>query len=105
MQEPRKAAPWRGRASRFRPLRSRSSNHADDLVLFDVPPPLQSRGNDAYRKSWTGQFFPWFGDAGLLEIDELQVTAGDDVALCQGRWTVVHEHPLGSSALRPAWWS
>jgi len=26
--------------------------HERDIVMFDVPPPLQSRGMDEYKKTW-----------------------------------------------------
>jgi uncharacterized protein (TIGR02246 family) len=98
------------------------AHHADDIVLFDVPPPVQSLGIDAYRSSWTDTFFRWFGDAGTFEVSRLEITAGEDVAYCHGlircsgtegngrrteelevrltvglvridgAWTVVHEH-------------
>jgi ketosteroid isomerase-like protein len=32
-------------------------NHSSDIVMFDVPPPFQSRGIEAYRQSWD-LFFP-----------------------------------------------
>ena len=97
-------------------------SHAEDIVYFDVPPPVQSRGLDAYRRSWVDEFFPWFGASGVFEVDELRVTASADVAFCHGlircggtgpnggrtdeltvrltvclakidgRWAVVHEH-------------
>ena len=28
------------------------AHHADDIVMFDVPPPAQLKGIDAYRESW-----------------------------------------------------
>ena len=28
------------------------AEHADDIVMFDVPPPLQSRGMEEYKKTW-----------------------------------------------------
>jgi len=27
------------------------ANHALDILMFDVPPPIQSKGIDAYRKT------------------------------------------------------
>ena len=96
------------------------AQHADDLVMFDVPPPEDGvRGIDAYRETWPG-FFDWQRTASF-EIVELDVTAGDDVAFVWallrcgtpdelatdpgrrlrltiglekrgGVWTVVHEH-------------
>jgi uncharacterized protein (TIGR02246 family) len=103
------------------------ANHAPDMVLFDVPPPVRSQGIDAYRRTWE-LFFPWFGDAGVFEISELSITAGEDVAFCHGlircsgtatnedngeltvrltvcyrkidgQWKVVHEHHSEPSAM------
>jgi ketosteroid isomerase-like protein len=54
-------------------------HHAAEMVLFDVPPPVQSKGIDAYQKSWD-LFFRWFGDAGVFDLSELTITAGDQVA-------------------------
>ena len=95
-------------------------HHAPDVVMFDVPPPFQSRGIDAYRQTWD-TFFAWSHDPTVFDIRELQVIAGEDVAFafafmrCAGReasgedinldfrltvglrridgqWTIVHEH-------------
>jgi uncharacterized protein (TIGR02246 family) len=95
-------------------------DHADDIVMFDVPPPHRGlRGIGAYREAWP-PFFEWQRQA-VFEIDELEVTAGDDVAFAYGllrcntlegleqepdnrlrltiglrkqqdRWVVTHEH-------------
>jgi ketosteroid isomerase-like protein len=27
-------------------------HHADDIVMFDVPKPLQARGIEEYKKTW-----------------------------------------------------
>jgi uncharacterized protein (TIGR02246 family) len=55
-------------------------HHTDDVVMFDVPPPVAVRGIAAYRETWP-PFFDWQekGD-GTFEIAELDVTAGDTVA-------------------------
>jgi uncharacterized protein (TIGR02246 family) len=54
--------------------------HADDIVMFDVPPPHDGvRGIDSYRATWP-PFFDWQRQEGSFEITELDVTAGDDVA-------------------------
>jgi uncharacterized protein (TIGR02246 family) len=96
-------------------------DHADDIVMFDVPPPDDGvRGIDAYRETWPG-FFEWQQQGASFEIVELDVTAGDDVAFAwallrcgtadelerdpgnrlrltlglrkeAGRWVVTHEH-------------
>jgi uncharacterized protein (TIGR02246 family) len=97
------------------------ADHADDIVMFDVPPPQDGvRGIDAYRETWP-PFFEWQASGAVFEIVSLDVTAGDDVAFAHallrcdtpenlarepekrlrltlglrrenGRWAVVHEH-------------
>ncbi len=96
-------------------------DHADDIVMFDVPPPDDGvRGIDAYRETWP-PFFEWQRSGASFEIVSLEVTAGEDVAFAwallrcgtadelqrdpgnrlrltiglrkeNGRWTVAHEH-------------
>ena len=58
------------------------AERAGDVVMFDVPPPLQLRGLDAYRAQWE-LFFDAQG-AGTFRFDELTVVAGDDVAYAFG---------------------
>ena len=96
------------------------SDHADDIRMFDVPPPNQRRGIGAYRATWP-PFFEWLRRGAAFEIVSLDVTAGADVAyatallVCgtdeelrrdprnrlrltlglrkeDGRWLVAHEH-------------
>jgi uncharacterized protein (TIGR02246 family) len=55
------------------------AHHAQDIVMFDVPPPLQSRGMDAYRKTWD-LFFKYHTPSQAFDIEELAITAGEDVA-------------------------
>ena len=55
------------------------ADHADDIVMFDVPPPQNGvRGIEAYRESWP-HFFEWQRTA-VFEIVTLEITAGTDVA-------------------------
>jgi uncharacterized protein (TIGR02246 family) len=97
------------------------ADHADDIVMFDVPPPEHGvRGLDAYRETWP-PFFAWQAQGASFEIESLDVTAGHDVAYAyallrcgtpdelaerpanrlrltlglrkeHGRWVVAHEH-------------
>ena len=56
------------------------ADHADDIVMFDVPPPEEGvRGIDGYRATWP-PFFEWLRQGALFETVELEVTAGDEVA-------------------------
>jgi uncharacterized protein (TIGR02246 family) len=95
-------------------------NHAPDMVLFDVPPPFQSKGIEAYRQTWN-TFFAWSSDPVPFDVTAMSITAGADVAFvvatmrCAepgeggeqkpldfrltiglrkigGRWTITHEH-------------
>lgn len=94
------------------------ADHADDIVMFDVPPPQDGvRGIDAYRATWP-PFFQWQASGAVFEIVSLDVVAGTDVAYAYallkcgmpaevgdgrlrvsfglrregGRWIVAHEH-------------
>jgi uncharacterized protein (TIGR02246 family) len=97
------------------------ADHADDIVMFDVPPPYEgARGIDAYRETWP-PFFEWLERGAAFEIESLEVTAGEAVAYAfallrcgtardfaerpanrlrltlalrkeRGRWVVAHEH-------------
>ena len=95
-------------------------NHSANMLMFDVPPPLASKGIEAYSKTWD-LFFSWAHDPVVFNISEMDITAGDDVAFvmalmrCAGtesngqaseldfrltiglrkiedQWVVVHEH-------------
>ncbi|WP_119271585.1 YybH family protein [Taklimakanibacter deserti] len=96
------------------------ADHTEDIVMFDVPPPNEVRGKDAYRETWP-PFFKYQLQGALFEIVSLDVTAGADVAFAHallkcgmpeelakdpgsrlrltiglrkegGRWKVAHEH-------------
>src|SRR5258707_6094177 len=67
------------RAVRTRNLDGIMANHSPEILMFDVPPPAQSKGIEAYKKTWD-VFFAWFQDSGVFDISELNITAGDDVA-------------------------
>lgn len=55
--------------------------YAPDVVAFDMIPPLQFIGIDAYRKSWqTG--FACMPGAIEIETRDLRLTVGEDTAFC-----------------------
>lgn len=88
------------------------ANHTGDILMYDVPEPLLSRGTDAYRETWELFFRYSKGGPGSFDIVELAVTAGDTVAFATatleiaktqlrltiglrkegGRWLIAHEH-------------
>jgi len=92
------------------------AHHAPDIVMFDVPPPLASKGIESYEKTWS-VFFAWAREPVMFNIEELNITAGDDVAFAtalmrcagtedgelefrltvglrkiDGQWLITHEH-------------
>jgi uncharacterized protein (TIGR02246 family) len=97
------------------------ADHADDIVMFDVPPPQRGvRGIEAYRETWP-PFFEWQAKGAVFDIESLEVTSGNEVAFAHallrcgtpqeladdpenrlrltiglrkedGRWVVTHEH-------------
>jgi ketosteroid isomerase-like protein len=94
------------------------TNHAADMIMFDVPPPLQLRGIAAYEGSWP-QFFDASPRPIKFDVVDLKITAGQDVAFAvalmrcamteggnvdldfrltiglrkiKGQWIVIHEH-------------
>src|SRR5262245_197756 len=58
------------------------ARHTDDIVMFDVPPPVQSKGMAAYKKTWELFFAYSPGGPGSFDVTELQITVGDTVAFC-----------------------
>ena len=55
------------------------ARHAPDVLIYDVLPPLQYEGADAYRRSWD-EWQPETAGPGRFELHDLRVTAGADVA-------------------------
>jgi uncharacterized protein (TIGR02246 family) len=67
-------------AVRAREIKAVLAHHTDDIVMFDVPPPVEVRGINAYRDTWPA-FFKWLKEGnGTFEIAKLDVTAGETVA-------------------------
>lgn len=57
-------------------------NHTDDILMFDVPYPLQSKGIEEYKKTW--DLFFQYSNAGKdsFQLRELQIHASDTIAFC-----------------------
>src|ERR1700731_3490777 len=55
------------------------AHHEQDIVMFDVPLPLQSRGVDEYKKTWD-LFFMYHKPSQAFDIEELAITASENVA-------------------------
>jgi uncharacterized protein (TIGR02246 family) len=55
------------------------AHHDTDIVMFDVPPPLQCKGLAAYEETWE-LLFQYHKPGTAFDIETLSVTAGEDVA-------------------------
>ena len=55
------------------------ARHDRDIVMFDVPPPLQCLGIKAYEQTWD-LFFRYHKPGKPFDLQELAITAGQDVA-------------------------
>jgi ketosteroid isomerase-like protein len=55
------------------------AHHEPDMVMFDLPPPLQCMGIKAYEQTWD-LFFRYHKPGTAFDFQELAVTAGQDVA-------------------------
>ena len=53
--------------------------HSAEMLMFDVPPPLESKGIDAYRETWD-LFYSAQPDPIAFDIQRMNVVAGSDVA-------------------------
>jgi ketosteroid isomerase-like protein len=96
------------------------AHHDHNFLMFDVPPPLESRGLKAYQKTWD-LFYSAQPEPVAFDIKRLEIIAGTDVAFAvalmqcaeidkngqripldfrltvglrkiNGRWVIVHEH-------------
>ena len=95
--------------------------YTDDVIAYDVVPPLQYKGSDAYRKEYT-EFFAQFDGPIHADVSDTHIDAGHDVAfaygverltgkmtngtpvdmwmrwtdgwkrMADGQWRIVHEH-------------
>lgn len=71
------------------------AHYTDDVVVFDVPAPLQSKGKAAYRKLWEGWLGMFSGEIGC-EFRELNITASDDVAFAHFLSQISNKLPDGT---------
>ena len=95
------------------------AHYAEEIVIFDVKPPFQTRGKDAVRKLWE-DCLPYFPKAFEMETRDLVITVNENLAaahwlfclkgeqdhpamqtwmrataVCQqyqGNWKILHEH-------------
>ena len=68
------------RAVRNKDIDAILAHHSEDIVMYDVPEPFQSVGIDEYRKTW--ELFFAFTKSGVFDIQELHITADENVGFC-----------------------
>lgn len=107
-------------ALRAKDIDALMAHYAPETVTFDLRPPIQVHGVDAYRRNFEAWFASTEGPIDY-EIRDLRITTGDDVGFCHsvchvrstrttgekadywvrvtsglrkmnGRWMIVHEH-------------
>jgi uncharacterized protein (TIGR02246 family) len=108
------------KALRAKDINGVMSHYAPDILSFDAVSKLQFKGAEAYKKHWEACLSMCPGSM-VFEIQDLDITAGDDMAFCHclnrcggtgedgqekiswmrmtacyrkinGKWMVVHEH-------------
>jgi len=58
-------------------------NHDPNIVMFDLPYPLQSKGMEEYKKTWE-LFFSWSKQSRVFDIVEMEIKANEHLAFCYG---------------------
>jgi ketosteroid isomerase-like protein len=88
------------------------ANHTADMVMFDVPEPIQARGLAEYEETW--ELFFRFSPGGVdsFRLHELEIIVDETLAVAHalldvvddrcrlttvlrkidGEWMIVHEH-------------
>jgi uncharacterized protein (TIGR02246 family) len=99
-------------AVRAKDMNGALAHHTADIVMFDVPMPLQAIGIDEYKRTWELFFDHNPGGPGSFDVTELRIIASESVAYChalvkifdskvrvtiglrndKGQWLIAHEH-------------
>jgi uncharacterized protein (TIGR02246 family) len=108
------------RAVRAKDYQGILARHSPEMLMFDVPPPFESKGIEAYRATWD-LFYSSQPEPVAFDIQRMDVVAGADVAFVaalmqcaekgksgerikldfrltiglrkiNGNWTILHEH-------------
>jgi uncharacterized protein (TIGR02246 family) len=113
-------ADW-AKAVRAKDMDGVIAHHAEDVVMFDVPMPLLSKGLEEYRGTWELFFANSPGGPGSFDVTEMSVFASDTVAYCHAilrivdsearltlgmrkvnqQWLIAHEHHSYPLELEP----
>lgn len=82
-------------AARRRDYAGVLANHAPSLLMFDVPPPFQSEGLEAYRKTWE-LFFGSMADPATFDFSDVRLTVGTDLAFATAQGKCLNKEKDGA---------
>jgi ketosteroid isomerase-like protein len=88
------------KAFRTRDMNLMMSLYAPAMVSFDIVPPLQDVGSDTYKKVWEKAFASFRGPIDI-EMRDLNITTGDDVAFSHG---LLRIHATKSNGQKIDYW-
>jgi ketosteroid isomerase-like protein len=71
-------------------------NHSSDIVMFDVPPPFQSKGIEAYKKTWD-LFFSCSADPVVFDIRAMNIFADSNLAFVIAKCVALNPGPTVSA--------
>jgi ketosteroid isomerase-like protein len=89
-----------GHALHAKDINALMAHYAPEIVTFDVRPPLQIHGVDAYRKNFEAWFASVQGPIDY-EIRDLRITLSDDVAFCH---YIVHVKSTRATGEKADYW-
>jgi len=87
-------------ALRAKDIDALMAHYAPGVVTFDLRPPLQVNGADAYRRNFEAWFASVQGPIDY-EIRDLRITMGDDVAFC---YSLVHVKSTRTTGEKADYW-
>lgn len=78
------------------------ADYAPDVLLYDLKPPYEIRGVEAFRKLWQ-DCLPFFPDAFASEHHGMTITVSGDIAFAHGLHHITPlagDHPAGRTWMR-----
>lgn len=77
------------------------SHYATEVIVFDVKPPFQTQGKDAWGQVWS-ECLPYFPDTFEIETRDLKITVSEDLAVAHWlfRFTGTQDHPAMQTWMR-----
>lgn len=73
------------------------AHYANDVIVYDVKPPFQTRGAVAWRHTWEA-CLPYFPDKFKFEMKDTHVHLGTDMAVVHFFMRIVNDDPTHDAA-------